>query len=127
MILLPSLVFLFIILVLGTLQWKGGAYIYKIYGKRNMAPKKRLTVGDHVVVIASKKKGVIVRDDRDSQPYKVRYNDGVVSGWLREGQVKAVTKTFNLIKQSARGGRGSVRLAGDLGRADAPDHRPGAG
>ena len=48
----------------------------------------RPKVGD--VVIVQNKKGTIVRDDRDSRPFVVKYEDGRRSEWLRLDQVTLV-------------------------------------
>ena len=49
---------------------------------------RRLTVGDKVLVDGQR--GVISRDDHDSQPYKVRFTDGNESSWKKAEQVQLV-------------------------------------
>ena len=60
-------------------------------------PRARVTVGDEVLFGA--REGVIVRDDEDNEPYQVKLRDGYQTDFLREGQVRRLTKHTKLERQ----------------------------
>lgn len=82
---------------------------------------RRATVGDIVRVISTGRVGKIAHDDRDNQPYKITYDSGEESGWLREADVVfASASTSSTPPQKRRS------LEGDEGLpfSAAKHHRP---
>ena len=62
-------------------------------------PYRRCTVGDKVLVDG--RRGVISRDDHDSQPYKVIFTNGDESEWKKAEQVQLVQEEEEVQKSSS--------------------------
>ena len=92
-------------------------------GVINSLKPLRVGVGDRVHSTADHSRtGVVEQDDKDRQPYKVRWNDGTLSGYLYPKEVKSLAHGSALMMASRQGLTSVVTSLLEAGaKPDLPD------